>query len=112
MKVEFGMVFVLLLLAHLLYDFHWQGEFIAQNKGKYALIMGVHVVTWTLIIVVVLWVTIGRLTWWQPIFLFVTHWITDSWKASLPREIGMGWPLWVDQGIHLSTLVIVWLLAR
>lgn len=23
------------VLAHLLYDFHWQGEFIATNKGKY-----------------------------------------------------------------------------
>ena len=43
-------LFLALLLAHLLYDFHWQGPFIAKNKGKHDFLLAVHCMTWALLL--------------------------------------------------------------
>lgn len=99
-------VFLLTLLAHLLYDFHWQGDFVAQGKGKYKFILGVHALTWSLLIAAILYF-FGVFAVWKLIFLFVTHYIIDGWKSHLPKNDGYFWALYVDQGLHFLTLVIV-----
>ena len=43
-------LFSALLLAHLLYDFHWQGDFVANMKGERWFILVVHALTWTLLL--------------------------------------------------------------
>jgi hypothetical protein len=99
-------VFLFVLLAHLLYDFHWQGDFIAQNKSKYPFILAVHALTWTLCIAAVLWYFHALQSWHIP-FLAITHYNTDWWKSRLPRTPEWFWAIYVDQGIHLLTLIIV-----
>ncbi len=99
-------VFCALLLGHLLYDFHWQGPFIADNKGKRPFLLVVHALTWTLLLVAVLW-WFGVLSWWHPVFLFLSHCATDYWKSHQPRTPDAFWYIYIDQSIHLLTLVIV-----
>ena len=99
------MVFYLLLLLHLLYDFHWQGDFIASNKGGYPFLLIIHALTWALLLgVVLIWDGIG---WWQLPFLFVTHVATDYWKCKQKRFAPLGSALWIDQAVHLVTIIIV-----
>jgi hypothetical protein len=43
-------LYSVLFLAHLLYDFHWQGPFIAEMKGKSWFLLLVHAVTWALLL--------------------------------------------------------------
>jgi hypothetical protein len=102
----YGIVFGLLVLAHLLYDFHWQGAFIAEYKAKYKFILFVHALTWTLCISLVLYI-FGLLDCWKFIFLFLTHYYTDGWKCQHPSTPEYFWTLYVDQAIHLVSLIIV-----
>ena len=64
----------ILVLVHLLYDFHWQGPFIAEMKGKSWFLLGVHSLTWALC----LWVTLylwrgGVADYWILAFWAGTH---------------------------------------
>jgi hypothetical protein len=99
-------LFSLLVLAHLLYDFHWQGPFIAEMKGKSWFILGVHALTWALLLCAVLWAR-GSLVPWHLPFLFITHFGTDAWKSRQPKTPETWNLIYVDQGIHLLTLVAV-----
>jgi len=99
-------LFLLVLLAHLLYDFHWQGPFIAEFKGKYDFILFVHALTWTLILCVPLY-ALGTFAWWKLGFLFITHFFIDRWKARKPKTPENWNLIYVDQGLHLLTMIIV-----
>lgn len=95
-----------LLLVHLLYDFHWQGPFIAEMKAKSWFLLGVHSLTWALLLGAVLWHT-GGLSWWTVPFLAVTHFAIDAWKARYTELPSLGLALWIDQVLHLVTMLIV-----
>jgi predicted membrane protein len=95
-----------MLLAHLLYDFHWQGDFIASMKGKNRFILGVHALTWAMLLTAVLW-HFGQATWMRFAFLFVTHFFTDRWKSRLPKTPEWFWAIYVDQAIHLISIMTV-----
>ena len=99
-------LFAGVLLAHLLYDFHWQGPFIADNKGQRPFLLVVHALTWALLVGAVLW-WFGALAWWHVPFLFVSHAVTDQWKAGQPRTPENWNLIYVDQGIHLASLIVV-----
>lgn len=99
-------IFLAILLAHLLYDFHWQGQFVADMKGKSPFILCVHAGTWALL----LWFTLylfGASAWWHLPFLLATHALTDNWKARQPRTPETWRFIYVDQAIHLATIIIV-----
>ena len=99
-------LFGAMLLLHLLYDFHWQGPFIAEYKGKYDFILAVHALTWAMLLCVP-WYFAGALTWGVFAWLFVTHALIDRWKARKPRTPET-WPLiYVDQALHLVTMIFV-----
>lgn len=100
------MLFLGLLLVHLLYDFHWQGPFISQAKSKYDFLLGVHALTWALLLGAVLFLT-DSLTWWQLPFLFVGHFVIDRWKSHKPQTPDLFWLLYVDQALHLLQIIIV-----
>lgn len=101
--------FLGLLLAHLLYDFHWQGAFIAEMKGKSWFLLGVHSLTWALFLGAVLFHT-GRLCWWTISFLATTHFAIDAWKARYTELPPLGLAFWIDQALHLATmLIVIWL---
>ena len=99
-------LFGALLLAHLLYDFHWQGPFIAAEKGKHLFLLAVHALTWALLLGAVLW-GFGALAWWHMPFLFTTHAATDYWKSHKPATPETFGLIYVDQTIHLATILIV-----
>jgi len=99
-------VILLLILAHLLYDFHWQGSFIAENKGKYVFILAVHALTWACLLSAVL-MFYGRLLPWHLVFLAMTHFVCDGWKCQMPKDDKHFWALYVDQAIHFATIAVV-----
>lgn len=98
--------FLGLLLAHLLYDFHWQGAFIAEMKGKSWFLLGVHSLTWALLLGAILFHASG-LCWWTIPFLAVTHFVIDAWKARYTELPPLGVALWIDQALHLVTMLVV-----
>ncbi len=100
------MLFAALLLAHLLYDFHWQGAFIAQEKSRYVFLLCIHVLTWTLLLAFVL-VFFGAFAPWKAVVLFVSHLASDRWKSRLPKTPEWFWAIYIDQAIHLVSLIIV-----
>jgi hypothetical protein len=95
-----------LLLAHLLYDFHWQGPFIAENKGKRPFLLFVHSLTWSMLLCFVLYL-FGVLSWWQLPFLLFMHGITDYWKSHLPHDDAHFYLIYIDQAIHVMTILVV-----
>jgi hypothetical protein len=99
-------VFFGVLLAHLLYDFHWQGPFISEFKGKSKFILFVHALTWTMFVSAVLW-WFGALAPWKFALLLVSHLLVDGWKCRLPKTPEWFWAIYVDQGIHLLSLMAV-----
>jgi len=92
-----------LILAHLLYDFHWQGTYIAENKSKNNFILAVHALTWALLLSGVLSI-MGLYASWQPIILFLTHFFTDKWKCRYSPSWGL---LYIDQILHLIVICLV-----
>jgi len=101
-------VYMWLLLAHLLYDFHWQGDFIGIYKAKYDFLLAVHSITWALIMCAVLQyfgvLHFVRDFWW----LAFTHFAIDRWKSHKPDDNKKltTW-LWVDQALHFVTVAVL-----
>ena len=93
-----------LVLLHLLYDFHWQGDFIAKGKASSLFLLTVHAATWALIIWAGLYF-FGAATWPKLGYLLGTHWIVDLWKVRYAPT--SSWALWVDQAVHVATIVVV-----
>ncbi len=98
-------VLYILVLLHLLYDFHWQGDYIANEKAIIPLLMVVHVLTWTMLMGAALHY-FGMLAAWKLVVLFVSHYCSDNWKCHLPKSKAM-WPVYLDQSIHALSLVVV-----
>ncbi len=97
--------FLALLLAHLLYDFHWQGPFIGEMKGKFWFILGVHALTYALCLWGVLYL-FGMASWGKLIVLLVSHFAIDAWKARYTKLPLLGVALWIDQGLHVVVMVM------
>ncbi len=97
----------LMILAHLLYDFHWQGAFIADNKGKRIFLLFIHALTWTMFVSLPLFYFEMPLPIWKPLFLFVTHFFVDMWKAKQPKDDAHFYLIYIDQAIHLLTILAV-----
>jgi hypothetical protein len=98
-------LFCLVLLEHLLYDFHWQGQFISDNKGKRIFLLFVHCLTWALL----LWLTGYFMSGWGIeifLFLFITHFVCDYWKSHQPRSDANFYQIYIDQGVHLLSIVL------
>lgn len=101
-------IFQIMLLVHLLYDFHIQGDFIGRLKGSNDFLLIVHCLTWALLLSVVLDVY-GIYEPWKLFFLSMTHYLIDYWKSHKldddPRKLTT-W-LYIDQLLHLITILIV-----
>lgn len=101
--------FAFILFVHLVYDFHWQGEYIGTYKAKYFFILFVHALTWALFIGFSLKL-FALYTLWKFLFLFITHLLIDLWKVTFNNERHYIRYLLIDQGLHLITLIAVFLL--
>lgn len=95
-----------MLLAHLLYDFHWQGPFIADNKGKRLFLLFVHAITWTMFVYLPLYY-FGQPAIWKFVFLFATHFFCDMWKSKQARTEENFKLIYIDQAIHFISILAV-----
>lgn len=105
----------LMLLAHLLYDFHWQGSFIAENKGKRPFLLLVHVTTWTMLVSLPL-IYLGKLHPPSVLYtfiglLFLSHLASDNWKSQLPKTDEYFWAIYVDQAVHFGSIFVIGYIA-
>ena len=68
------------MVAHVLADFCWQGSWVAENKGKYRIVMLAHCIAWAGVLCVPLAI-FNVLVWKQVLFLFSGHYMIEQWKA-------------------------------
>lgn len=101
-------VSLLILAAHMLGDFVFQTQWVADRKLKSAWVRLLHVWTYTACFLPI--VGLASLSLRQAVafllLVFITHFITDSrrWASSDLWELK---PLMVDQTIHITTLAIL-----
>lgn len=99
---------LLLMVTHLLYDFHWQGEFIGTGKSKSWFLLFVHAATWSTLLFLVARFY-GGVSWTQLPILFVGHFVIDMWKCRYTRLEKLGSALWIDQVLHVAQVIWLWL---
>lgn len=105
------MTLYLMLLAHLLYDFHWQGPFIAENKGKRPFLLIIHALTWAIFVGLPLYFAKVPLFIPWVCVLFTTHFFIDNWKCQMPKTDEYFWAIYVDQSLHFLSIILVWALG-
>lgn len=103
------LIFYLTVLFHLLYDFHWQGSFIADNKGKRVFLLFIHSLTWAMFVGLPLFLLSRSsiLLVINILFLFTTHFAIDYWKSHKPRTENNFYLIYIDQALHLLSIIIV-----
>lgn len=100
-------IFLALFMAHFVADFPMQGEFLATMKGKNNYLMFCHVMVYTAIICLVLWV-VGIYAIWKFALLIISHFAIDYWKCHFaPWETALTMNLYVDQVLHFIVLSIL-----
>lgn len=100
-----------LIMLHLLYDFHWQGPFIGEQKRKSFFFLFIHALTYGLTLYVgALFVSpIGA---YSLLMLVGTHFAIDLIKVSLDKGAPGGLPMYLDQLAHLVVLVVVFFIPE
>jgi len=98
--------FLWLVMAHFIGDWALQGDWIAQNKGKYPIVMFAHSMIWASCICIALGY-IGKLGPIDLFFLVLFHYLIDIWKCRTSKTFD-SWHLYVDQFLHICQLVVVY----
>lgn len=105
-----GLLFLVLLSAHLLGDFYLQTNALADKKEKHYSSLLLHSLIYTIFMFLVFMVF--ETPWWLPLIAAVAHWLIDSIKwllrgANLPKT-GL---FIMDQLLHLITLFLLAILT-
>lgn len=99
------MNFLWLIFAHYIGDWGLQNPWVAENKGKYWMVMFGHCMVWTACMSVCLqWLEL--LAIWKVIFLLITHFIADEMKCHLTPD-DKWWTIYPDQLWHIIQCLIV-----
>ena len=93
-----------LIFLHYLGDFPFQGQFLAENKGKNDYLLFAHAFIWAGTISAGL-LYFGLFSVWKCFFLLVGHFIIDRWKARLP--VSGQKEMMIDQVLHFVQIIIV-----
>lgn len=101
-----------MLLLHLLYDFHWQGQFVGTYKGKYPFIMFIHSLTYGLIVGLpyILTTTNDKIPLAAVcvVLLVISHFLIDEIKEMWIRECGEKMKfVYIDQAMHLFIILFI-----
>lgn len=99
--------FVLLIAGHIFGDYLLQLNKLAPYKRESLLVLGLHALSWALVISLVLYWA-GFFALWKLVFLFISHYIIDWLKirlfpAALPKLHLVNV---VDQSLHLATIIM------
>lgn len=97
----------LMILAHFLYDFHWQGDYIAANKGKFHFIMAVHSLTWGMIVYLPLMYFAKNFDVVLLFGLISSHYGMDFIKSMVPVKRKNFYVLYIDQAVHIISIIYV-----
>jgi len=99
--------FVLLLAGHICGDYLLQLNSLAHYKRKSLLVLGLHALSWAVIISLVLY-RAGFFALWKLVFLFFSHCIIDWLKIRLfPAELSKLHPVNVgDQLLHMLSISV------
>lgn len=101
--------FFWLLFAHLLADYPLQGDFLANMKGKNAIVLFSHAGIWTGCIMLGLTLTGHHPEMWMGFNLFTVHTVADLLKARklawYKRMDALKGGLLVDQLIHVAQII-------
>ena len=96
-----------LIFAHFIGDWGLQARWIADAKGKYWEVMFAHCAVWTGCICIAL-EYLGMYNNFQPVFLFLGHWLIDAWKCKTFKNIKESrWTVHADHLGHLAQLIVV-----
>lgn len=102
--------FLFFIFLHFVADFPLQGDFLANNKGKYDYLLLVHSAIWAGTISIGLYLT-GDFALWKAAFLLVGHFLIDRWKArKKDKTHALTWDLWLDQLLHMVQIWYVTML--
>jgi hypothetical protein len=91
-------VLLIWLACHFVGDFAFQSTWMSVEKGKSWEINFYHCATYTAVFVLFAHPTLLAI-----MLLLVTHYIIDTLKARY-KVIG---PVWVDQSLHILTIVLI-----
>jgi hypothetical protein len=91
--------FLLLIACHFIGDFPFQGDWIAQNKGKSFEVMAYHC-----LIYLSTFVLFAKISCLVAVVLFISHFVIDSLKA----RYHIVKSIWVDQILHLLIILLIW----
>ncbi len=91
-------VLLIWLACHFVGDFAFQSTWMSVEKGKSWEINFYHCATYTAVFVLFAHPTLLAI-----MLLLVTHYIIDTLKARY-KVIG---PIWVDQSLHILTIVLI-----
>lgn len=99
--------FILLIAGHIFGDYILQLNRLAQYKRKSLLVLGLHALSWALVISLVLYLA-DFFALWKLIFLSISHFLIDGLKIRLfPVSLPMLHPVNVgDQSLHLLTILL------
>lgn len=103
------MTFLTLVFVHLLADYPLQGDFLAKMKGQNLIALFTHCGIWTGCVFVAAHF-LGLKFGGEVIFImFGIHAVADYWKANggYGKSDPFGWPLLVDQAIHIGQVAII-----
>ena len=103
------MSFLTLVFVHLLADYPLQGDFLAKMKGQNFLCLLTHCGIWTgCVFTVAHFLHIPFDMYWV-LAMFAVHLMADWWKShgGYGKADPLGWPLWVDQAIHVGQVAII-----
>ena len=102
------MIYFWLLLIHLIYDWHLQGEFVWTFKSRLITVLGVHCLTWAMLMSIPLFYFNAFLPWMFS-WLLGTHFVIDYWKCRVlhPEDRLTEKYLLIDQLLHVISVVIV-----
>lgn len=102
------MIFIKLLLAHLLGDFLLQPNSWVRQKEKLKLkapSLYVH----CLIHAALSWLLVFKVTFWPyAVVLFLIHLAIDAGKITLQKKHTKHRWFFIDQGLHILSLVVIW----
>lgn len=99
--------FILLIAGHIFGDYILQLTRLAKYKRKCLFVLGLHALSWALVISLVLYLA-DLFALWKLIFLFSSHFLIDWLKIRLfPVSLPMLHPVNVgDQSLHLLTILL------
>ena len=102
---------ILLLICHLLSDYYFQSQEMADRKDQDKKVLGLHILYVTLPLIVVVLVHLDL--WWICLIIFLTHAGIDYGKPWLQKKLKLktSWTFALDQVLHIGIITCLVLLG-